>query len=506
MATSPPISLVRGPELFEKSQAIAKIGGWELDLETRFLQWTSETYRIHEVTPETYTPTVETAIDFYIGQSRLLIREELERAIREKGVFDLELQLRTAGQNLLWVRAQGQTEQLHGKTRRIYGILQDITEKRKLEQQLLRGQRLESIGTLAGGLAHDLNNLLVPIYLSCDLLHMHPRDDEDKSLIDGIQHCAQRGSDLVKHIMSFARGQSGPFHPVELPLLLKSLEPLLRQLLPTQVELNVHLDPDLKPAWGDRTEIEQVLMNLCINASEAMPDGGRLNLRASMAEHPQHSGSSCVLLEVEDTGTGIPEEVGEKMFDPFFTTKELGGGTGLGLPTVDAIVRRHQGFLDYRSVPGCGTVFQVHLPCAPLDVQISPSSPLEIKQRENHGITALVVEDENGIRNILCSSLRHRGFNVVEARNGEEALFLYRENPTGIHLVITDLMMPQMDGCTLARHLKELSPKLPIIGTSGLADTENMTEIKESGIRHLLAKPYTLQSLFNKVNEILDGN
>ncbi len=387
----------------------------------------------------------------------------------------------------------------------------DITRQKNLETQFLRAQRMESIGTLASGVAHDLNNILAPILMSAPILRQEMPAAERDSIISTIELSAERGAQIVKQVLTLGRGLEGERRPLQISAVIKEMVKIMRGTFPKGILVEAVIAPDLWPAIGDATQIHQILLNLCVNARDAMPDGGRLLVRASNIMIDANYASTLadaktgphVLLEVRDNGCGIPPEIIERVFDPFFTTKGAGNGTGLGLSTVLGIVKSHGGHINMSSHPGEGTSFQIYLP-ASLDPQAVPdaSGGADALPRGN-GECMLVVDDEEAIRNAIRSVLESHGYRVIVAMDGVEALAVFARNPGTIQGVLTDLMMPLMDGTALIHALRKLEPRLPIIASTGLGEKARFAELDAMGIGRILTKPYGAAELLQIVNEAL---
>lgn len=386
----------------------------------------------------------------------------------------------------------------------------DVTERNRLEAQVFRAQRMESIGTLAGGIAHDLNNVLAPILTSMELLRGTLSRREDLELLDIGETSARRGADMVKQILAFARGTEGPRVRLELRRILQDLEKLVRETFPRNLTVRFHPARDLWPVIGDATRLHQVLLNLCVNARDAMPGGGLLNVRASnfvtdeafIDRNPEIVPGSYVQLEVSDTGGGIPEAIRARIFEPFFTTKGIDKGTGLGLSTAQGIVRSYGGRIDVRSSGEDGTTFRILLPAT------EPEKPVPAMERAKvaaagDGKLILVVDDEAGVREVTRRMLESFGYRVLAAKNGAEGLVAYAEHREEIVLVITDLMMPIMDGPAMVVELRRQSAELPVIAVTGLAAAENRTRAREAGVQAFLTKPYTGEMLVRAIDELL---
>jgi PAS domain S-box-containing protein len=392
----------------------------------------------------------------------------------------------------------------------ILSICTDITERRKLEQQYLRAQRLESIGTLAGGIAHDLNNVLAPIMLSITLLSKGEKDEKRLGMLAIIDASAKRGADMVRHVLSFARGVEGQRLPIQIPNLLREIEKIINDTFLKNIQVITTFAHDVWMVSGDSTQLHQVLLNLCVNARDAMPEGGVLTLTVENATLDDHFAAlhidakpgPYVVIGVEDTGTGISPELIEKIFEPFFTTKEIGKGTGLGLSISLAVVKSHNGFMGVYSEPGKGTAFKLYLPAMPAS---TPESvvPMEPTLPPGHGELIMVVDDEYSVRQITRQTLEAFGYRVVLASDGSEALAIFALQQNDISLVITDMMMPIMDGNATIRVLTKIRPGVRIIAASGLNENHVIAKAMSNGVKHFVAKPYTAETLLTKIREAL---
>ena len=395
-----------------------------------------------------------------------------------------------------------------GVPQSILMVNSDMTEKQQLERQLLRVQRLESLGTLASGIAHDMNNVLTPIMLAAKLLRGQVPDADRQKYVDTIESSARRGAAMAHKVLLFARGAEVQRRPVQLAPLLADLESLLKETLTPSIDLNAVCPDHIWPVMGDPTQLYQVLMNLCVNARDAMPGGGRLNIEAgnivlTPAEIEGHEGAAPgphVCLSVADSGGGIAPDLLDKIFDPFFTTKDVGEGTGLGLSIVMGVVRSHGGFVTVSSEEGQGTIFQVHLPAvvAPCVERKSFSPTGDLR---GHGELILVVDDEEAIVRMTRDVLSTSGYRVVTAKNGAEAVDLYARSPERIDLVVMDLMMPVMDGPAAIRALRDRNRNAKILAVSGVPTVASLDS--ERMPVAFLQKPYTPQILLTTLQREL---
>ncbi|MFA6545630.1 MAG: PAS domain S-box protein, partial [Limisphaerales bacterium] len=401
-----------------------------------------------------------------------------------------------------------------GRITHFIAIKQDITERKQLEKQFLRAQRMESVGLLAGGIAHDLNNVLAPILMGAGMLRLLTIDARLVEQLERIEQSAQRGADIVKQVLTFSRGIEGERITLQPKHIVKDMVRMARETFPRNIRIQVDLPTELWPVVGDPTQIHQVLLNLSVNARDAMPDGGDLNYSALDVEvdaklaqaNPGAKPGPHTVLRVQDTGTGIPPEVIDRMFEPFFTTKELGKGTGLGLSTVLGIVRSHGGFVTVQSQTGRGTTFNVYLPANPQAVSAAPPAPPEAVPL-GHGELLLVVDDEDDIQQVTRSMLECNGYRVITAGDGTDALSQLSKQLNDVKLVITDIMMPFMDGVQLIRAVHRLSPNMPVVASSGAlgmpGQKDRTDEVAGLGVKHILHKPYSVETLLRAVHEEL---
>lgn len=397
----------------------------------------------------------------------------------------------------------------NGTPKSVLAVNTNVTERKRIEAQFIRAQRLEVIGALASGVAHDLNNMLAPIVMGLSFLKQENLPDDILKTIEMIDRSAQRGTNLVKQVLSFARGSEGTRMPVKLAAVAGEFAGMAAKTFPRQIKIQVEMPREIWPVLGDPTQLYQVILNLGVNARDAMPKGGTLLLSArNFTVDQQHAimnrlvpPGRYVILTVADSGIGMTGEVLGKLFEPFFTTK--GAGTGLGLSTTQAIVRNHGGFIDVRSVPNSGTTFDVYLPAEPAGDKES-LSPFEAKvllRGQGEGI--LVVDDEASILQITRETLESFGYRVLTADDGAHAIGLFALHRTEIAVVLTDMVMPVMDGGGLAAALRRLEPGIQIIATSGLNSAVSPERLQQIGIQHFLPKPYTAETLLTLLRKVL---
>ncbi|MDD5350205.1 MAG: PAS domain S-box protein [Chthoniobacteraceae bacterium] len=389
----------------------------------------------------------------------------------------------------------------------VISITLDITERKQMEEKFLRVQRMESIGALAGGMAHDLNNILAPIMMSASMLGNKKLNAETRAqLIAGIEEAAQRGANIVNQVLTFARGVKGEHTVLDTRLLAAQIGQMVKEIFPKSIAFNLSLPDTLWNITGDSTQLQQVFLNLCVNARDAMPQGGTLALSVENCEVdstfafmlPEAKPGCYVEFKVADSGTGIPKRIIDRIFEPFFTTKEPGKGTGLGLSTVVGIVRSHGGLLKVDSELGKGSVFHIFLPATTDAAPTSGQADLPSVTR-GHGETVLVVDDEPEILQIIETVLGDNGWKVVTAADGLEGVAAFLNHSTQIKAVLTDMVMPNMDGLNLIRSLRKLAPDLPILVSSGYSNEESREELRELRVNAFLKKPFSARQLLAHV-------
>jgi two-component system, cell cycle sensor histidine kinase and response regulator CckA len=441
------------------------------------------------------------------------IREIFAKTVRTGNGMRAEYRFLLRDGSVRHIESQGSVvRDVRGKVSHVIVVSRDMTEKKILERQFLRAQRMESLGTLASGIAHDLNNVLSPILMSIDILRSRFPGETNRRVLDALEASAKRGSNIVKQVLAFGRGLAGERIILQPKHIIREVAKIVEETFPKSIIFGTDIPRNLWTLSADPTQMHQVILNVCVNARDAMPKGGHLRIsaanvmldEASVRMETQSKPGPFVAISIADTGTGIPAEIIEKIFEPFFTTKELGQGTGLGLSTTLGIVKSHQGFIDVRSDVGGGTTFTVFLPAQtngrPEDIQEEDVLP------EGHGELILAVDDEAPIREIMQETLGECGFRVVTARNGNEALRIYAEQRGEIRLVITDMMMPDMDGTATIQALRAHDPGLKIIAVSGLMGVGDGPARVDSGATRFLPKPHTTRELLLLVSEVLAMN
>ena len=464
-----------------------------------------------------YGWTVEDAMDKNVDS--LLCKDDKElskfadakKSVMEKGEWIGELCRTTkGGKDIVVESSWSLIMDYNEKPKSILIIDTNITDKRRLESQFLRAQRLESIGTLAGGIAHDLNNVMTPITLSLELLKERCPDDQSQRFITMIERNAQRGTDLIKRVVSFAKGNEGEHKIIRVSDVISEIKRIVRETFRRDIDINVDMPGDLWAVSGDATQLGQVLMNLCVNSQDSMPNGGSLNIRADniliddnnrCMNIDAHNGQ-YVVITVSDTGTGISPEVIDRIFDPFFTTKGHGKGTGLGLSITMSIIKNHKGFIDVESQVGKGTTFKIFLP-AVSDIAPDVNSDIDISIKGSEELI-LVVDDECSIRDITSSILKKHGYEVITADDGAEAVMLHSGNKGRVKAIIMDMMMPVMSGQDSIKNIRKIDKDVKIIAVSGVTDRDKFRKVSDNDIQIFLPKPYTVEKLLKAVHDALN--
>ncbi len=411
-----------------------------------------------------------------------------------------------------------------GNPQSILIINEDAAESRLLEEERLRAQRQECIGNLAGGIAHDLNNILQPISIAIDMFRGRLADNESQEVLGMLDSNVRRATELVRQILTFTSGVGPERQTVEINSLFGEVANFVRQTFPKTIQLHVSVEDKIPAILGDQTQMEQVLLNLCVNARDAMPSGGTLHLHAKSHLIEENSATllpseekrrtdnlrakpgKYVCLTVRDSGLGIPRVIRNKIFEPFFTTKGPKKGTGLGLATVLGIIRRHGGSLNLETEEGQGSSFHVLIPAvgtSPKDSE-KPGTTSEPKTSPSGGETILLVDDEATVLKVMQRSLEKSGYRVLTANDGEEGFALFKQHAGEIHLVITDISMPGLDGPEMTAAIHKISPSIPVLGTSGLDTHPDQETLRALGLRKILGKPCNSQTILQAIRQVLD--
>lgn len=493
------------------AQQAAKMGTFEWNLKTGAVIWSQELEILYGVAPGAFDASYDAWIHTLHPEDRPTMELALQQAITDQKPLDAEFRITRSDGSIRWIGVKSNVFcDADRQPQRMVGIHMDLTEKKDLEAQFLRAQRMESLGTLASGIAHDLNNILTPILGIAQLLPLKfPELPESISpLLNALESSARRGTDLIKQILSFARGVEGKHICLQLTHVLREVHLIIRQTLPKSIEVSLSLEPDLWMVTGDVTQLHQVFMNLCVNARDAMSEGGALCIAAHNIQFDETTAHDFleaqpgpyVRVTVTDTGKGIPSEILSRIFDPFFTTKDIGKGTGLGLSAVMGIVKSHGGFVDVKSEANRGSQFAIYLP-ATLTHAIAPNVIPNLLSGDQE--TILVVDDESAIRAVFKTILEVYQYQVITAKNGTEALEIYQHRWADIDLVLVDMMMPGMDGATLMPLLKRLNPEVQAIAISGVNTHPTPDWIQTLGFCDFLAKPLDTPTLLKALRNNL---
>ncbi|MGC8653891.1 MAG: hybrid sensor histidine kinase/response regulator [Candidatus Kryptoniota bacterium] len=475
------------------------------DLDTHILYWNKGAEKMFGWTAEEVKMRSVKEV-LFSGQEELF--EKIQETVLRQGSWTGELRHRNKeGKELITDTKRVLITGDHGEPVGMLVIKRDITEKKMLEAQYLRAQRLESIGTLASGVAHDLNNVLTPVMLAIEYMMRKTSDEQLKKMLETVEATVKRGADLVKQGLSFARGVEAERKPIQLRHIVDEVVNVIKETFPRSISIKTQIPKDLPLVLADPTQLHQVFMNLCVNARDAMPCGGMLEIRAETVivdeqyarMHIEAKPGKYVVIVVTDTGTGMSPEVADRIFEPFFTTKELNKGTGLGLSTVLSIVKSHEGFINVYSEPGMGTTFRIYLPA------YIGSEKVAVEEEEfnltGRGELILLVDDEKAILEITRVTLESNGYSVITAGDGTEAVAIYVQRRDEISVVVTDMMMPFMDGPSTIRALKKINPEVKIIAVSGLKASEEKG-VLPSDVKFLM-KPYTAQRLLQVLYELI---
>jgi two-component system cell cycle sensor histidine kinase/response regulator CckA len=497
----------------------AKSGTWEWDLRTNENVWSEELWKVYGLEPYSCVPSYEAWRQVVHPDDRSMAEQVVQEAARQGAELNFEFRVLDRDGTERWLMSRGRPlRDANGQVVRFIGIVLDITERKqaeedraKLEEQLRQAQKMESVGRLAGGVAHDFNNLLTVIQGHCDLMQIQ-MSDRDPLLkeVKHIQQAGERAASLTRQLLAFSRRQM--LAPIVLDLndLLANLRRMLERLIGEDITLTTVLAPGLWSVTADPGQIEQVIMNLAINARDAMPTGGKLTIETGNVHlddsyartHPEALVGPCVMLAVSDTGHGMDEPTRSRIFEPFFTTKEPGRGTGLELATVYGIVKQSEGDILVYSKPGHGTTFKIYLPASEtgaISLHTSHTQPVTRGGNE----TILLVEDEEMVRDLVRIVLQNAGYSVLEAPHGKAALSLSAQHQGPIDLLMTDVVMPEIGGRELAEQLKALRPQMKVLFMSGYTDDVVVRYGLLTAEVEFLPKPFSPSVLASKVREVL---
>jgi len=504
--------------LLNETGRVAKVGGWKMNIATKKVTWTREVFRIHEV-DDGFIPSVDSVKAFYLPESWTIVQRAAEGALQHRESFDLELEIVTARNNRRTIHTIGGPLMSDDGMLFIGGTLQDITEQKQqekekahLQDQLSQAQKMESIGRLAGGVAHEFNNLLTVINGYSDfLLNRLPVSDPLHGYVSEISKAGDSAASLTRQLLAFGRKQVFQPRPLNLNSNLRSFVAMLKRLIGEDVQLVATLDDSLGQVMLDPDQFHQIMMNVALNARDAMPSGGTLAIATANVDldsesaaliDPDATAGPYVLVRINDTGRGMDEKTRQRIFEPFFTTKAVGEGTGLGLATVYGIVRQNEGWIDVYSEVGTGTSFQIYLPR--MNGRSCPEQNGIATFINGGGETVLLVEDQEAVRLLVKDVLEERGYKVIVAADGIAAIAAVSQHPVQIHLLLTDVILPVMNGKMVHEKLMGLLPNLPAIYISGYpADVIAQRGMLEPEAA-FLQKPFSPDALVAKVRQVLN--
>ena len=510
----------KSEEMLELALQGADIGLWDWNLKTGTAVWNERATRMIGYSLEELQPDVRTWKRLVHPEDWPHVSEVLNGHLEGRlPFFEVEYRLRCKSGEWKWILGRGKVVEHdeHGKPSRMTGTSLDVTARKRAEleravlrAQLIQAQKMEAIGTLAGGIAHDFNNLLTVILGYSDLIISEKQEgDKEYGDLKKIIHAGRTAADMVQQILAFSRKTETKPRPINLNKQVEQIEKMLSRLIPKTIEVEISLDPGLPTVNADPAQIEQVLLNLAVNARDAMPNGGRLLIETQTVEldekycslHIEASQGPHALLVVRDTGIGIDKTTMHRIFEPFYTSKKPGQGTGLGLAMVYGIVKSHGGHVTCESEPGRGATFRIHLPAhqaeGEADVTVSGEfSPL------GEG-TILLVDDEEFVRDLGRRILEKAGYTVITATNGQEAVEVYKEKWNQISLVILDLIMPVMDGNQCLQEILKLDPKTKVLIASGYSPDGTLREPLEGGAKGFVGKPFNLKQLLRTIRDAL---
>src|SRR3972149_2739834 len=506
--------IIKSRASLSNAQKIASLGDWEWDIVKNELRWSDEIYRIFSVEPQHFNATYDAFLDSVHPEDRGLVRMAVNNALLGKKPYSIDHRIILPDGTVRVVHEQSEVVfDKAGKAIMMTGTVQDITERKKLEEQFRHAQKMEAIGQLAGGIAHDFNNILTAVNGYANLLLVKKGDAIlVKSYTDHILNLSEKAAKLVRDLLSFSRRQPVFIRPTDLNELIREVETIMLHLIGENIEFTANLSDEGITVQIDPPQIEQVLMNLATNARDAMPSGGKLTISTQPAgvdnefikRYGAGKAGQYTLQTSADNGMGMDEATQKKIFEPFFTTKEVGKGTGLGLSMVYGIIKQHGGFINLRSKPASGTTFYIYLPMtehAEIDAK-RHTEEVFIPKRET-GVV-LLAEDETAVRDVTKLILEEHGYTVIEAADGDDAINKYMENKDKIQLLILDVMMPKKSGKAVYEEISKMSPDIKVIFLSGYArNVINVEEIIGHGWS-ILSKPVSSDELLNKISEVLN--
>lgn len=503
----------RSEASLENAQRIARIGSWELELIGNDLTWSDEIYRMFEVDPECFGASYEAFLDVIHPDDRAEVDKAYRGSLVERTPYEITHRLRMPDGRIKWVQERCETEfAADGTPLLSRGTVQDVTERKQLEDQLRQAQKMEVVGQLTGGVAHDFNNLLMVISGNLELaLERLPANSDIKPVLTQVIQAGERGADLTGQLLAFSRRQSLSPQPTDINKLTGRVLQLAGRTLGEQVRIVFEPQADLYQANIDAAQLESALLNIAINARDAMPDSGTLTIRTRAFTSPDKSAGTSdmldagdyVVVEVEDTGTGMSEDVREKAFEPFFTTKEAGKGSGLGLSMVYGFVKQSGGHIDIESGPGEGTTIRLYLPRSERAAEAGREAQTRTQEVQGSGETVLIVEDDPDVRKLAVSLVEKLGYTVIKTSEAESALEIV-SNGTQVDLVLSDVILGGgMNGMELAKRVREKHPNTQVLLMSGYAPEAFKQDGGVGATHELIGKPFKMADLARKIDALL---
>ncbi|MBU4178027.1 MAG: PAS domain S-box protein [Proteobacteria bacterium] len=505
------VQLEQNADRLKNAQRIAHLGNWDWDIVKNVLVWSDEIYRIFGVMPQEFAASYENFLCYIHAEDRDAVEQAVRDALERNLPYSIEHRVQRHDGGLVWVHEQAEIiRDETGHPLRMAGTVQDITERKSLEDQILQSRKMEAIGVLAGGIAHDFNNILTPIMMHTQMVLMDtPREAPARHSLEQVHKAAERAKNLVRQILDFSRRGEYEPHPMKMGPVIKEGLKFLRSTIPVNIELESEILTDRDQVLADPTQMLQVIMNLTINAAQAMHEkGGRIVISLSEKEDEglvslsgQPPEKKYLKMVVSDTGAGIPQEILPRIFEPYFTTKGKGEGTGMGLAVVHGLVEKHGGTITVRSEPGKGTEFEVLLPAVAGEALPFPdlNPPFLPGGRER----LLLVDDDLAVVEAVAPALTRLGYRLTTKTDSLDALAVFRDDPFRFDLVITDQAMPGMDGSAMAEEMLRLQPDLPIILCTGFSGKINEETAKKLGIAAFVPKPFGVGDIAPIIRKVL---